>query len=377
MISSGSAAQVLADRTATPNLPALTGVRAFAAWWVVLFHAKAHLAPSVSALTLRVLGAGNWGVDLFFVLSGFVIELNYGERIGADRASVGRFLQRRFARIYPLHFAMLCVGVAYALAILKRSGHLTAAYDFAYLPAHFLLVQAWGFDPGLDWNVPAWSISTEFLAYLLFPISVLFARPRTWSSLWQVAAIASLIGLLWLAHVALGVAELGGTTAPLGVVRCITEFAAGVVLCALFLGQREWLPSGAAGASVAVAVLIAMLAIVLRLDPRICVPLVCVCVVFGLALSGTRVGPLGWRPIVYLGEISYSTYMFHYLLLTFFKGAFVYAAGGLIGTAPLVGYFVMVLAGSVVLYHGLELPAQSVLLIKFGLKRRRAIVGAP
>ena len=57
------------------KLPALTSIRAVAAWWVVLFHTREHLVPCLPRNVVGVLGSGYIGVDLFFILSGFVIHL--------------------------------------------------------------------------------------------------------------------------------------------------------------------------------------------------------------------------------------------------------------------------------------------------------------
>ena len=101
----------------TDELLPLTALRGIAAWWVVLFHLRLFLVPYLPAGAMAVLARGNLAVDLFFLLSGFVIHLNYAERVTPDAASVGDFLFRRFARIYRTE------GKAEALAMWARLRH--------------------------------------------------------------------------------------------------------------------------------------------------------------------------------------------------------------------------------------------------------------
>ncbi|MFL5337706.1 MAG: acyltransferase family protein, partial [Geminicoccaceae bacterium] len=181
------------------ELLALTSIRGIAAWWVVLFHLRLLLAPWLPSAAIALLDQGNLAVDLFFVLSGFVIALNYGDRLASGRATPTRadiadFLFRRFARIYPLHLLILLGFAAYFGAAILLGSATVAEQDPGYFLASLFLVQNWGFLHALKWNVPAWSISTEACAYLLFPLLLRFAAPARRPS-WLLAASAILIGL--------------------------------------------------------------------------------------------------------------------------------------------------------------------------------------
>lgn len=363
-------------RERAPKLPALTSIRAVAAWWVVLFHTKEHLAPFLPRLVLGVIGAGNLGVDLFFVLSGFVIALNYAERMDGGWPSYVDFLKRRFARIYPLHICVLAAMVLYAILVYARSGHLTPNYDFAYLPAHILLVQAWGIDPLLRWNDPAWSISAEMMAYLLFP-AIVRLRLRRWPIAAQVAAIAGLIVLLRGCFAALGLDQIGENVMRAGLWRCLCEFTIGAILCAIFLAQRRsagrWVPTLLIVGSACVAAA----GLALELNAIIVVPIVFALLVLGLAFANARGRTILDAPLlVYLGDISYSTYLVHFFVLVLLKAPL--RPGALIPPAELAAYFVLVLIGSMLLYARVELPAQRELLARLGLRARSPVpVGAP
>jgi peptidoglycan/LPS O-acetylase OafA/YrhL len=181
-------------RPPTGELVPLTSLRGLAAWWVVLFHMRALLAPWLPGPVLAFLGAGNIAVDLFFLLSGFVIYLNYAERLESGRVSAKEFLFRRFARIYPLHLLILLGFLLYVSAALLFGSARIEDENFDYFVASLFLVQNWGFTDALKWNVPAWSISTEFAAYLLFPaLLAIFAPWRR--PAWLLVAGTILLGL--------------------------------------------------------------------------------------------------------------------------------------------------------------------------------------
>lgn len=93
--------------TARHELRALTGMRGIAAWLVVLYHIRLSVAGLPHSV-VAVLAKGYLAVDFFFLLSGFVIWLSWGERL--RRGGIGAvpgFLWRRLARIWPLHLFML------------------------------------------------------------------------------------------------------------------------------------------------------------------------------------------------------------------------------------------------------------------------------
>lgn len=338
------------------HLGALTGIRGIAAWAVVLYHIRLSLAALLPDRAIAVLARGYLAVDQFFILSGFVIWYNYADRIRAGGWAEARlFLWRRFARVWPLHGAVLAAFVALA-ALLLATGRDATGYPLAQLPLHIALVQNWGLTDALAWNHPAWSISTELAAYLLFPGVVLAARWERWPSraLYALAlALAASVQLIFAAH---GHAALGQDIPALGLWRCLPEFALGMVLCILW---RRW---SARGVHAARALLAALLWIAVglawRLPETALVPGLFFLMLAALALDrGLAARLLGGRALTWLGEISYSTYLAHYLLFILWKLAFVDASLQL-GWAGLAGYLALVCAVSAALYHGLEQPAQ-------------------
>src|ERR1043165_7460847 len=146
-------------------IPALTGIRGIGAVWVVIYH----LFPG----DLPVIGLGYQGVDLFFILSGFVLTLVHTKDFdgGYALSKYIRFLMLRLVRIYPLHITVLIV---FAVAVLVLPGF-AQRYEH---PDHFgisqfittaLLVQNWRMGNVSLWNGPSWSLSAEWLGYIFFP----------------------------------------------------------------------------------------------------------------------------------------------------------------------------------------------------------------
>jgi peptidoglycan/LPS O-acetylase OafA/YrhL len=94
------------------EIKALTGLRIVAALWVVLFHFRPLLwqaAPDFASALAPILDCGAQGVDLFFILSGFVLTWNYMDKLGRSwsaRATL-RFLWLRLARVWPVYLVTL------------------------------------------------------------------------------------------------------------------------------------------------------------------------------------------------------------------------------------------------------------------------------
>ena len=342
--------------SATPELRALTGARGIAAWAVVLFHVRL-LLENGGGLHGQ-LSHGYLAVDFFFMLSGFVIWLTWFERLRAGGIeAVPRFLQRRIARIWPLHIAMLASAVAFALVLIATGRNQAGQFPFGELPLHVLLLQNWGFTDRLVWNVPAWSISCELAAYLLFPLLAFAADWRRVPSWALLAGIVTGAALLHTIFALEGATSLGQLVTKWGVLRCISEFASGTMVCALWLRWRErpWPP--AIGAGLVAGVLLA--GDVGGLVPEtLAMPLLFAALVLLLALTaGIRGNPLEWGPVHYLGEISYATYLGHWLLWIAFKILFVRDGEG-VEWGLFAVFALALLALSAALYHWVERPAQ-------------------
>lgn len=334
------------------ELRALTAVRGIAAWWVVLYHLRGALA-GLPALAEAVLAKGYLAVDFFFLLSGFVLALSQSARLRAGGlAAVPGFLRRRFARIWPLHAVMLGFAML-LLLVLGASGRAAPEFPLAQLPAHLLLVQAWGFADPLRWNDPAWSISCELTAYLLFPLWVIAGDWRRATTPVLLGAIAALLVALGTAYTLRGAATLGRDIPQLGVLRCLLEFATGTLLHALWQRHR---PAALWPASFAAAALFGM-GWAIGLTEPFAVPALLAALLLALACTaGARGNPLEGALLHRLGTLSYATYLSHFLLWFAFKLAFVRTATIDWPLAAL--YLLLVLGVSVALHRWVERPAQ-------------------
>ncbi len=345
--------------TAQPSprhLDALTGIRGIAAWAVVFYHIRLSLAGLLPAPVIDWLAKGYLAVDLFFILSGFVIWYNYAPRIRQGGSAETRlFLWRRFARVWPLHAFILAGFIGFA-ALLLVTGRDLAGYPLAELPLHILLVQNWGLTSELTWNHPAWSISTELAAYLLFPAVVALARWEDWPD-WALLMLATALALcVHLIFTANGHTALGEDIAGLGLWRCLPEFGMGMILCILW--QRWQSAPRAAPLALLAGLVWGAGGTMLGLPETALVPPVFFALLLALALDRSAVSRLlGGRALTYLGEISYSTYLAHFFLFILFKLAFVDDSLQL-DAAQLAGFIALVAGASVALYHGVEKPAQ-------------------
>ena len=357
----------MGGRVSRPQIDALTGVRGIAAWWVVLYHIRAGIAWALPAPVVAVFAKGYVAVDLFFVLSGFVLWLTWGQRFAADgRAAIVPFLRKRIARVWPLHAVVLAATVAFALVIQASGRPLPAHYRWEELPLHVLLIQNWGLTRDLAWNDPSWSISTELAAYFGFAMLAV-RRPGVQRGTYSATGpglrpgdgllIVLLILFLDRLFAWAGSDSLGFDIPRLGLVRCLVEFACGVIAC------RLWQRHGARVVAPSIAIAATMIALWATGLARetFAIPLAFAALVPLLAAtSGWRLNPLSSRIAVTLGEISYSTYLAHFLLWTLFKIALVRDAA-VVPILVVALYLALTLAASFALHRVVEVPARDLL----------------
>ena len=289
------------------NLKPLTALRFFAAMWVVSFHYWPELTgeSGVPAIVTK----GYLGVEMFFVLSGFILSHVYLQSVGEGKFRYGMFLWARLARVYPLHLATL-VGVGLLVAGAAVAGFSLShnIADWPSLPANLLMVHAWGLAPEAAWNHPSWSISAEWFAYLTFPLFGWVAwrlKDRPWAA--AAGALTFMTGL-YIAFEAAAGFPLTRATIHWGALRIVPCFAYG---CAIYLlwrsgavqNRREALLGSAAFVALALACANAGLHDAATVGSFGGI-ILCLA---GLSSTGSKVlsGPVG----VYLGEVSYAVYM--------------------------------------------------------------------
>jgi peptidoglycan/LPS O-acetylase OafA/YrhL len=341
----------------------LTGVRAFAALWVVFYHLRAAVQGVWPGATWLhgLLDFGYLGVDLFGFLSGFVISYNYADRLSAWNRSVGlRYLWLRAVRIFPLHWftlgAMLVARIA--LPGFGDSGIDQGRYGAGDFVQNLLMVHGWGVADRYTWNSPSWTVSAEWLCYLGFP----FVAP--WLARLRDGAIAAVlvgfsIGLTVTALRALGYPQFDATL-HWGALRIAGEFLAG---CFLF---RAWMLGWARRAPWGWIALAAFAAAAAMTAAGEAVPIVLAFAILVYALAHDR-GPLSWllgtRVAIFLGEASYSIYLTHWVVLRVLAhlrfDRFAETAWGGLGT--LAAYVAIILATAIATYLTVEAPSRRAL----------------
>jgi len=276
-----------------------TGLRGVAALLVVGYHQQFganYRLPFEAGLFSR----SYLMVDLFFILSGFVLSYVYNaERPLADTRA---FFRARFARIYPLHvfalvtFTAIVVGKS-SLSLLR--GHagepLGSVWDWL---SQLLLLNAW-IPATNEWNKPSWSISAEAFAYLIFPaiLAIHAAVPRVT----QIVLLAVAVLFYCLVGSSL---DISVGLAPL---RCIAGFGVGMLL---FYHRDLRIPARSALQVVAVLWIFFVLFRGIA-DPFI-VPAFAALIFLTWSDEGLVARMLSTKPVHWLGNISYSVYLMHY-----------------------------------------------------------------
>lgn len=276
---------------------ALDGLRGVCALAVVLHH-----YPGRWVVPGAVIWENGWVfIDFFFVLSGFVMMHVYGHRLSSV-PDLATFAWRRFWRLWPLHVAMLLPWAVIALVGPRRLvGFSADCCRLEDLPAHLALLN--GFVSRDSWNHPAWSVSTEFVVYLLFAgISLLTPRRK----LIAVAVVA-----------AISVAWLSGFVDHMTVWRTLIGFCLGVLGYGLHTRLPAWSASAWTAAEVGIVLAVGFGAASLAGGPaELLLPFLFTGGVLVFARGEGQLSRLlSGRAGAWLGRISFSIYLTHFFIL--------------------------------------------------------------
>ena len=298
------------------HFAALHAARGICAVLVMVYH-----LPFYShALDVELVKHAWLCVDFFFVLSGFVIAAAYGDRLRSG-TDLRVFIIRRIGRLWPLHATVLAVCVAYVLALLlmTRFGtlmperalldHPGAASPYALL-TNITLVQALGLHSDSTWNGPAWSISAEAWTYLLFALLCIYFRK--WLTFYLVIFASIGCAVVWILS-----PRYLDTIADYAIFRCIYGFSVGALTHRLWRTMRPltsaWLTLWELAATV---LAIAFLTSASFTPLSMAAPLVFAVVVLGFAFNGGALSRHLDRPAWHrLGDLSYSIYMNHFIII--------------------------------------------------------------
>ena len=297
--------------------PDIDGIRALAILSVVCYHGG---LPWVTG--------GFTGVDIFFVISGYLIGGHIFAELRSGNFSFLRFYQRRAKRILPAFYAVIAFSILAALFLLSPAevitfGHSSFAATLSASNFYFWRMGSY-FDPASEFSpmLMTWSLGVEEQFYAVIPLlMVLLARiRRTW--LLPAALVICVLSFL------LAVFEIHhypGMAFYLLPARA-WELGAGVVLAVLELSRKRVSLPAALTQLASLAGLALMLAPVFLVSAHTTFP--------GVAALPTVLGtvlvialPASWinrhllslPPLVFVGRISYSLYLWHWPLLTFLR----------------------------------------------------------
>ena len=317
--------------------------------------------PAISFLE-PIVANGGFGVDLFFLLSGFILSHQYLDRLG-EKFEVRAFLtfiRLRIARVYPVHFVMLNVS----LLLLIAAGALgvsinadSATRNPASYVQNLFLVQAWAGQP-YSWNGVAWSVSAEWFAYLLFPLFalVVFRARSTWHLAVALAAVVC-VAVVFGATPREGSESAGPDFA---LARISLAFAIGCISQRLLPAVREKWAIGLWSPFAGITIVLVSCYLPVSNSGILLVG-------FSLLVTGLAIGVdpvskvLAIRPFVYGGEISYSLYMVHAIVFAICRKFFPLSneSTGLIeGSGYLALSFLSAFLAAAVTYHFIEKPGR-------------------
>ncbi|PQP03267.1 hypothetical protein C5612_15695 [Pseudomonas frederiksbergensis] len=364
------------------NLKALTSLRFFAAAAIVIHHTSWYFGYGARLGKVFPL---DLGVSFFFVLSGFVLYYAYPSLSSTrDKA---RFVVSRFARIWPAHVVTLLL----TLVFLPHTWVTGPDEPSKALPmvANLFLLQSWVPLPHyfFSLNGVSWSISTELFFYAMFPLLIWNWERTKWAKL-GAAAVMAWACVAWAK--ASGVPLLGNTNILSidGLVFIfpparLLEFSIGVLTAWAWLKYRSRFLHLATPAQIAAALLVLLGVPLLAKTIQIAAlqgiisaaaakwlsesgyaPIFAFAI-FSMAMSnGALARLLSARPLVLLGEISFSIYLTHQLLMSVLG---ITRSLPAFGSMPcqLFTYWVIVLTLSFCLWIFIEKPCRAIIVAKF------------
>jgi len=308
----------MAETMAHHYRPDVDGLRALAVVAVVAFHAAPKLLP-----------AGFLGVDVFFVISGFLISGLVLDQLRAGKFTMSGFYLRRARRILPALLLMLVISSLMALAILMPD----EMQDFAklliasvsFVPNLALLSETGYFDVGAHMKplLHMWSLGVEEQFYFIWPffLMLMARRDRPGQTLLMIGVLAV---LSFLVHLFI-FRDSPESSFYLPFTR-FWELMIGAALAAIPAGARPFGESRQLHNAISIVGLLLMLGAMMWRGGDELSPFVGVAPTLGAAMF-IAAGPLAlpnrsafsWRPVVYVGLISYPLYLWHWPLLSLLR----------------------------------------------------------
>lgn len=304
-------------------LSSLTALRGVAAILVAVFHFEMAAARFVPASQSMFFEKCYIMVDLFFIMSGFIMlhvySKDFQQRIQGE--TLKKFFVARFARVYPLHlFSLLLLVVIVRWLTDWGNPPILLEQPSDILP-NILLLHSFGVTKIYSWNIPSWSISAEFAAYLLFPFIALFINKKRAVSiiLLTLLVIAAYYSIMYVLprknpiNPAIPVPHNLNTTFDYGYIRGIAGFITGLLVY-LAYGLQS-VKKAFSGDALSYVILLAIGASLhFALNDGLTVFLFAMLVLSVAANRGMIANFCNTGVMQFLGDISYSIYLMQIFL---------------------------------------------------------------
>jgi peptidoglycan/LPS O-acetylase OafA/YrhL len=334
------------------KLDSLTSFRFIAAFLVFLHHVHIFSLYKIGYL----------GVSFFFILSGFILAYNYKLRI-KDSNSIYNFYTARFSKIYPVHMLTFFMAIPYYFFIPLH--HRPILYVFQGF-TNLFLIQSYIPFGNFSFNGVSWSLSDEFFFYFLFPFILLFIIKKINKNSIRLFSIIMFWVILMLIFVSLPKNNdiaiwltyvFPGTR--------IIEFIAGIILGLLFLEYKSLLSKSKSQLfTILEATLIILILSIVYISPLfnqylryglVFLPFWGSIIFIFAFQKGVISKLLGKKLFVYLGNISFSFYMIHNLVLSYIL--FLWKPNIPVSVTIIVCFFISVLL-SALMYKYYEEPVR-------------------
>ena len=345
-----------------------------AAIWVLFFHFGQEISVLFPTFEMfaPIYQKGYFGVDIFFVLSGYIITYVYAGGGRTKKFEFSGYLLKRIARVYPNH--ILAMGLLLVLVVSARQ--MGFAVEGNYSGGDFaisaLLLQSLPFNnAGNSWNYPSWSVSAELFGYIaIFPLTLLVFKIQRLRLLGFYLSIMLCL-IFGLVNVNMGWGKWQSLA------RITFEFSAGA---SLFYGLRENKTIGMLLNRFLPFLIVSVLTILVSLPmimaediKQMLLYAACPLLIGGLSFQkGFICKSLSLPFVRYLGLISYALYMFHALVEKVFKVVFPVhqfsESGALVKFAICCSYFGICFIVAASVYHLWEEPVR---------KRVQGYAGSP
>ncbi|MDO4232984.1 MAG: acyltransferase [Lautropia sp.] len=351
----------------------IEGMRGLAALMVIFFHAYV-MARWGGTLSTWGLVQNAWlFVDLFFVISGVIMAGVYGERLHSGAQLRGFFI-RRFYRLYPLHIVTTLTAIGAVIAVQSAKWGLAQAgiqlgaekpfstqfFSLPYFLLELVMLQGVGIMTEALHNYPSWSLSVEIWMYLIF--ACFFCWVRSTKVRIAISVLIVLACLAWFIQPGTGLPARPFLSNTQNLPRGLLSFFTGVLVWYGWVQVRDL--SARLPAWLLTALQVFMTAAALHLvahRAELGLAVFAIPFAFG-ALVWTMLpdrGGIAWllqtRPLQWLGEHSYSIYLVHITVLTFFEWPGRKFAEPL-QYGVLLAYVVAVLVASYFSYRWIEVP---------------------